>query len=163
MIPEVQRLADKLQAERAKLVETLESASEAQRHALIYEEGWNLYDLASHIATGERENVRFLTAVLAQDGVRHRPQEQVSGLNEWNAQAVAAQRGKNWAERMAMLHSVRAQTLSLLESVSAAQLAHRGTHAIWGEKDAAGLIKILYLHDIMHRNDVARKLKETAA
>ncbi|MBI5876165.1 MAG: DinB family protein [Chloroflexi bacterium] len=163
MIPEVKKLADKMQAARAKLIDVLESASEAQRKALIYEEGWNLYDLLSHIATAENENVRFLSDVIAADGARHQPRENVSDVNEWNAQAVAGQRGLTWAERMAALQAARATTLAVLEGVDAAAFAHRGTHAVWGEKDVSALVKILYLHDIMHRNDIVSKLKAGAA
>lgn len=160
MIPEVKKLDDKLQMERAKLVAVLEAASEAERQALVYEEGWNLYDLLSHIATAERENARFLAATIAADGARHQPRESVFSLDEWNAQAVAGQRGQTWAERTALLESTRADTRALLERIDREALAHRGTHAVWGEMDVAGLVRILYLHDIMHRNDVARRLRE---
>ena len=159
MLTEVKALADKLQAERARLIAVLESASEAQRQALVYKEGWNLYDLVSHIASAEGENVRFLAEAVARDGAQHRPREAVFSLDEWNAQAVDSRRGQSWDARMAELRTVRERTLSVLDGVGQAQLAHRATHAVWGEKDLPALIKILYLHDIMHRNDVARKLK----
>jgi uncharacterized damage-inducible protein DinB len=159
MLAEVKSLADKLQAEREKFIAVLESASEAQRHALVYDEGWNLYDLVSHIASAEQENVRFLGEALARDGAQHLPREAVLSLDEWNAQAVGKRRGQSWAERMAELRAARERTLSVLDAIDRSQLAHRATHAVWGEKDVVALIKILYLHDIMHRNDVARKLK----
>lgn len=163
MLPEVQALIDKLQTERARLIEVLESASEAQRQALIYEEGWNLYDLLSHIASAETENVRFLAEAVTKDGARHTPREAVFSLDEWNAQAVGKRRGQSWAERMAELRAAREHTLNVLDRIEAAQLAHRATHAVWGEKDVVSLIRIVYVHDIMHRNDVARKLKEGGA
>ena len=158
MIPAVQKLAAKLHAERTKLLAVLATASEAERMALVYEEGWNLYDLLSHLASAEAENARFLAETFGTDGARHVPRESVFSLDEWNARAVAAQRGLSWPERMAALEAARAGTLALLERIDEAGLMHRGTHAVWGEMDLSGLIKILYLHDIMHRNDVARAL-----
>lgn len=158
MLAELARTADKLQTERTRLLAILESADEAQRCAPLYDEGWNLYDLISHLASAEKENVRFLRRVLVEDGARHVPRERVFSLDEWNAQTVGKRAGLSWEQRMAELAEVRRNTLEAVESVTAEQLTHSGTHAVWGEKSVEALLKIVYLHDIMHRNDVARKL-----
>ncbi len=158
MLVELARTVEKLQTERTRLLAILESAGEAQRRVPVYDEGWNLYDLISHIASAEKENVRFLRQVLAEDGARHVPRERVFSLDEWNAQAVGKRAGLSWEQRMAELAEVRRNTLAAVESVTAEQLTHSGTHAVWGEKSVEALLKIVYLHDIMHRNDVARKL-----
>jgi hypothetical protein len=160
MLPELKLIADKLQNERAKLLTVLESANETRRQALVYEEGWNLYDLVSHLAAAEQENVRFLREVLQHDGAQHLPPDtHAFDLNSWNAEAVGKRQGQTWATRMAELVAARQITLDTLNTITAEQFAHKGTHAVWGEKTVEGLLKILYLHDIMHRNDIAKKLK----
>jgi hypothetical protein len=162
MLPELKLLADKLQSERAKLLTVLESATEAQRQALVYAEGWNLYDLVSHLASAEKENVRFLREVVQHDGAQHLPPNTSAfDLNSWNAEAVGKRAGQPWETRMVELAEARRITLDIIAAMSAEQFAHKGTHAVWGEKTVEGLLKILYLHDIMHRNDIAKKLKES--
>ena len=157
-IPELETIVTKLNAEREKLVATLESTREDQRRQPIYESGWTLYEIAAHIASAEKENIRFIRQTLEQDGARHLPQGRVFSLDEWNAQAVGKRAAQSWAERMAEMREARQRTLDTIESVTPEQLTHRGTHAVWGEKSAEGMFKILYLHDIMHRGDVSRQL-----
>ena len=158
MLPELARTVEKLQAERLKLLAVLEGADDGQRRSAVYEEGWNLYDLVSHLASAEIENVRFLRQVLEADGARHLPREQVFSLDEWNARAVSRRAGLAWDARMRELLEARRQTLQTIESIDGEQLTHSGTHAVWGQKSVEALLKIIYLHDVMHRNDVVRRL-----
>ncbi len=161
MLPQLQPIAVKLENERAKLLRVIESANEDQRRALIYEEGWNLYDLVSHLAASEKENVRFLRQLLSENGARHRTLETVKSLDEWNAHAVGKRADKSWDERVAELAEARQITVQTIDAITPDEFAHVGTHAVWGQKSVEGLLKILYLHDIMHRNDIARRLVET--
>ena len=158
-IAELEPIVKKLIAEREKLIATLESTREEQRRQPIYESGWTLYEIAAHIAAAEKENIRFIQQALEQDGARHLPQEQVFSLDEWNAQAVVKRAEQSWADRLAEMREARQRTLDTIAGVTPEQLAHRGTHAVWGEKSVEGMLKILYLHDIMHRGDVAKQLK----
>jgi uncharacterized damage-inducible protein DinB len=161
MLPELKTIADKLQSERAKLLTVLAAASEAQRQTLVYAEGWNLYDLVSHLAAAEQENMRFVREMLQHDGARHQPVgSQAQSLDAWNTEAVGQRKGQAWEERMSELDAVRRSTMDTIATITAEQFAHKGIHLIWGEKTVEGLLKILYLHDIMHRNDVARRLRE---
>lgn len=161
---EVAAIKDKLDAERAKL---LESFAGVPRETLLrpYNGGWSIKDILAHLAMAESVNIAFAKMMVAKDSPQQL-QELASEypnfpgsfeLDKFNAWMTERWRAKSLDEVIATLHHTRRQTLAWLETLAPAQLERRGEHAVWGTQSVKGIFRILVIHDRFHRGDIEKR------
>lgn len=152
MRPGVDELKAKLSQERAKLLDALEGV-DANLAARRFEgtDGWtSIHDTLRHVASAEAS--MMIVAERTVEGT-FKPVEGFD-LNRFNARQVEKRSSQTWTESLAEFHTVRAQTLALLDGWTDAQLALPTVHPVWGDTTVGGLFRIIAIHDTLHRKDI---------
>jgi hypothetical protein len=163
---DLQLLKDKLAAERAKLLATI-AVFPPDELTRPFPGGWSAKDILAHLAIAETVNVKLARLMLETD---HPVQlEALRGdfpdypglfsLDHFNAWTVERARAQTPEQVLAALHTTRAETRAWLETLRAEDLERTGVHAVWGETTARAMLKMLALHDKMHRADLEKRRK----
>ena len=81
-------------------------------------------------------------------------------LDAWNVAQVAKR--DNWSpeEILSDLRGAHEETLAFLDGIDPEELAVTGTHPALGEVSVGQVLRIIALHDGMHRRDIARLREE---
>jgi hypothetical protein len=59
------------------------------------------------------------------------------------------------------MERVQQETLAFLHRLEPSQLAAVGTHPVFGKTTAGQVLRIMALHDGLHRRDILQLLRET--
>ncbi len=161
---EIASIKAKLDDERAKLLHSFDNVPPALLLRPAGPGGWSIKDLLAHVASSEDVNVKFARLMVAQDApvqlreLKHEfpdfPGE--FELDKFNAWMTERGRAQSWEQVVAALTRVRKETLAWLESLTPAQLERTGEHAVWGKQSAYGMLRILVIHDRLHRADIEK-------
>ena len=81
-------------------------------------------------------------------------------LDAWNAAAVAERTGWTVDQILADLDAAQAETLAFLDGLGAEQLGLTGRHPALGEVTVAQVLRVISVHDGLHRRDVLKLWKE---
>jgi uncharacterized damage-inducible protein DinB len=158
-------IKDKLNAERAKLLESIANLPHATILRPFGDGGWSIKDLLAHLAMAESVNVAFAKMMVVKDSPLQlkefaRAYPDFPGefeLDKFNAWMTERWRAKSLDEVMAALHQTRQDTLTWLDTLTAAQLERSGEHAVWGPQSVRGMFRILVIHDKFHRGDILKR------
>ncbi len=161
---EIAGIKTKLDAERAKLLQSFAALPAALFVRPNGPGGWSIRDILAHVASSEEVNVKFARLMVAQDApvqlaeLKHEfpdfPGE--FELDKFNAWMTARGRAQSREEVVAALQRVRGETLAWLESLTPADLERTGEHAVWGKQSVYGMLRILVIHDRFHRADIEK-------
>lgn len=77
-------------------------------------------------------------------------------LDRFNAWMTERRRTLPLDNVMADLQAARAQTLAWLDTLAPEQVERRGKHAVWGQVTVRALIRMLGIHDRMHRAEIEK-------
>ncbi len=80
-------------------------------------------------------------------------------LDTWNAAAVEQRAAWHVGQVLADLDAAQEATLDLLHSLEDETLAATGTHPAWGDVSLRQVLRIIPLHDNMHRRDILKLRK----
>ncbi len=155
----------KLNAERAKL---LESFANLPREAMVKpfgDEGWSIKDLVAHLAMAEAVNVKFAKMMVTRETPVQLKELAADypdfpgefELDKFNAWMTERWRAKSLDEILAALNATRADTLAWLDTVTPEQLERSGAHAVWGNQSVRQMLRILVIHDKLHRGDIEKR------
>ena len=151
-------LKEKLAAKREALLVAIEGLSEEEMGRRFEEvDGWpSIGDALRHLAGAERG---MLT--VAQRCVQGKPLPDYTGfdLDRWNARQVEKRAAQSVAQALDELQASRAELLVFLDSLIEAQLIIPARHPAFGDVTVGQLLRIIALHEGMHRQDV-QKLRE---
>ncbi len=153
MLPQVVELLDKLETERQSLLNDLATLSDEQ--ALEHPNGeWSAKQQLAHLVEGEPEWLAWALAVYHGPGatVGQPPDVEQPFLRD-----VAEADAKPLAWWLTRLGETRAQTLWRIHEMdlsSAEALERRGVHRTWGEMNVLQLLRGIYRHDRMHRDQL---------
>jgi uncharacterized damage-inducible protein DinB len=162
----VPELIDKLIEERVRLLAAVADLSEAEatRPLPTSEGGWSVKDVLAHVAVSEAANLAFARRMVAEDNpVQIPPDKGPFDLNRWNNSQVRRRQHLTWAQVQANLATAHQDTLAFVAGLEEAQLDRRGIQAVFGEMTLGQLLKILYRHDRMHREEIERGLAAAGA
>jgi uncharacterized damage-inducible protein DinB len=162
-IPE---LIDRLIEERTRLLAAVADLSEAEatRPLPTSEGGWSVKDVLAHVTISEAANLAFAKRMVAEDNpVQMLPDKGPFDLDRWNNSQVRRRQQLTWAQVQADLAAAHKETLAFVAGLEEAQLDRRGVQAVFGEITLGQLLKILYRHDRMHREEIEQGLAATGA
>ncbi len=167
---EIAGIRAKLDAERAKLLQSFANLSDALLLRPAGPGGWSIKDLLAHVASSEEMNVKFARRMVTHDAPVQR--RALAGafpdfpgefeLDKFNAWMAERGRAQSWDQVLAALQRVRGETLTWLESLTPAQLERTGEHAVWGKQSVYAMLRILVIHDRLHRVDIEKIVQRTA-
>lgn len=158
-------IAQKLTAERAKLLESFAGLPANVLLRPFEGGGWSIKDVLSHVAMAEEVNVAFAKLMLVNDSpVQLREFARVYpdfpgefDLDKFNAWMTDRWRVKPLDEVLTTLERTRVETLRWLETLTDEQLERTGDHAMWGRQSVRGVFRILVIHDRFHRADIEKR------
>ena len=146
----------RLSLERERLLGLLEGLSVEEMTQRLKDGGWSIKDILVHIASAEKAHLAFIKRMCEEDNPQMMPPGVEFDLDRWNASQVS-KRGKfTLKEVLAELDEARRRTTTLLNDLTEEQLSRQGAHAVWGQRTVAQQLRIIRIHDQMHRRDVMR-------
>jgi uncharacterized damage-inducible protein DinB len=156
---EPQEIQNKLIAARAKLLAAVDGLDETQWNWRPADRRWSVRLTLAHVGAaqwGHLEVVRRLVAGQTVD---------LPGfdLDSWNEARVAERADWSVDEVLVDLEAAQRATFAFLDGLDAEALATTGQHPALGEISVGQILRILVLHDSLHRRDVVTLLGEMAA
>ncbi len=144
-------LVRKLNAERAALLETLETIEDEAAGRPAPNDEWSIKQQLAHLATAERLYAKCVRRALAQDGA------DTSDL--WPKSQTAADfaeaRGRPLSELVAGISTAREETLAIVAGLSEADWNKKGANTPFGDLTVGQFLKSLYRHDRMHIDQIS--------
>jgi len=162
---DVAGIKQKLNAERAKLLESFANLPRETMLRPFGDNGWSIKDLLAHVAMAESVNVKFARMMVAKDSPLQLKEFAAEypdfpgdfELDKFNAWMTERWRAQSLDEVIAAVNQTRAETLVWLETLTPAQLERSGEHAMWGKQSVRGMFRILVIHDKFHRGDIEKR------
>ena len=162
---DVAGIKQKLNAERAKLLESFANLPRETMLRPFGDAGWSIKDLLAHVAMAESVNVKFARMMVAKDSPLQLKEFAAEypdfpgdfELDKFNAWMTERWRAQSLDEVIAAVNQTRAETLVWLETLTPAQLERSGEHAMWGKQSVRGMFRILVIHDKFHRGDIEKR------
>lgn len=153
---EVEKIGEKLDAARSKLLAVVDDLDEAQWNWQPGDGRWSVRLTLAHVGSAHwshLEVARSLAAGLAVD---------LPGfdLDAWNASRVAGRADWPVDQVLADLAAAQRATAAFLAELDDAALDIRGTHPALGKVSISQVLRIIGLHDNLHRRDVSTLLQE---
>ena len=164
---EIEALTDKLKTERALLLAAVNRLN-ASSFIRPCDGGWSAQDILAHLAAAEQLNFKFAKLMVTQDS----PVQLTAfaadypdftgefSLDRFNAYLIKKLRTKSLAEVLDGLEESRGETLAWVETLTPDQLERGGQHAVWGNQNVRGMLRILALHDKIHTKDILKRASQ---
>jgi uncharacterized damage-inducible protein DinB len=153
---EVQRIKDKLTAARSKLLEATVGLTEEAWDWQPFDGRWSIRLTLAHVGSAQWSHLEVARS-LAMGGEIEIPD---FDLDTWNAAAVTQRLDWSVDQVLADLVAAQEATFAFLDGVDRLTLARRGSHPALGEVSVGQVLRIMGLHDSLHRRDVLQLRQE---
>jgi uncharacterized damage-inducible protein DinB len=151
-----EQIESKLIASRARLLRAVEGLSDAGWQWRPADGRWSVRLILAHVGAAQWDHLEAANRFLAGQPLA------LPGfdLDAWNAAAVAQR--DNWTVEQirADLDAAHQATLAFLAALDAEQLSVVGSHPALGEVSVGQILRVIALHDNLHRRDVANLQRE---
>jgi uncharacterized damage-inducible protein DinB len=162
---DIAEIKKKLTVERVRLLDTLADVPRQVMLRPFGDGGWSIKDLLAHVAMAEAVNVSFAKMMISKDepiqlkefASQYPNYPGEFEIDKFNAWMTERWRAKSLDEILAALNASRADTLAWLDTLTPAQLERIGEHAVWGKQSVKGMMRILVIHDRLHRGDIEKR------
>lgn len=144
-------LIQRLEAERATLIETLGPIDDAAAARPAPGDEWSVKQQLAHLATAERLYAECVRRAIAQDGADTGPLWPASQEPTDFAEA----RQRPLADLLADAAAARQETIALVASLSEGHWDHRGANTPFGDLTVGQFLRSLYRHDRMHIDQIS--------
>lgn len=153
---EAAKIRDKVQAARARLLEAVAGLDAADWEWRPGDGRWSARLVLAHVGSAQWSHLDVARRLLAGQPV------DLPGfaLDAWNEAAVAERADWPLERILADLAAAHQATLALLDELDDEQLAARGQHPALGEVNVGQILRVVALHDGLHRRDVLGLLRE---
>ena len=145
-------IADKLDREGQKIEQFFSLLSESQMGIHVYLDGqeWQIRDILAHFISAEKsflqlfENIR-LGGSGTPDGF---------SINEFNDSQVSAMKVMDSGKLLILFKETRSITQEWVKGLSDEEINKKGKHPAMGEATLGEMVKMIYLHNLMHMRDI---------
>ena len=147
----------RLQEEHDKTVAFFRALSANDFQQQVYTTGthWNVRNLLAHFVSAERTFAFYGKEIIA--GGEGAPEDFV--INEFNETQVGKMKEISAAELIQQFVSARADTITLVQSMSDADFTRVGRHPWFGKVPLGDMIKLIYRHTMIHTRDIKKALE----
>jgi uncharacterized damage-inducible protein DinB len=154
----VRQIKQKLAAARGKLLATVEGLDAAQWDWQPEDGRWSVRLTLAHVGSAQWSHLQVARWLAAGETV------DLTGfdLDAWNEAHVAERADWPVDQVLADLEAAQQASFAFLEGLDAQTLARTGTHPALGEMSVGQVIRVIGLHDNLHRRDLLRLLDEMA-
>jgi hypothetical protein len=151
-------LVERLKTEGEKTAAFFSSLTDDQWKLAVYTEGetWTVRDMLAHFVTTERELLTLFIDV-HNGGAGASENFDIDGFN---ASQQKITRALSPGELLEHFSVVRAEMMAFVSGLSESDLEKQGRHPRLGITTLAGMIKLIYRHNQVHRRDLRQILPD---
>ena len=153
---ETQRIKEKLAAARLKLLEATAGLTEEGWAWQPGDGRWSIRLTLAHVGSAHWDHLEVARQVAA----GHEIEIPGFDLDAWNAAAVTHRLDWSVDQVVADLAAAEEATFAFLDGLDAAALERSGSHPALGAVTVGQVLRIIGLHDNLHRRDVAQLRQE---
>lgn len=156
---EIQKIESRLTAARSKLLAAVDGLDQAQWDWRPDDECWSVRLTLAHVGAAQWSHLQWARRVAAGETV------EIPGfdLDAWNQAAVAKRAEWPLEQVLADLDAAQQATFDFLAGLDAKGLAATGSHPALGEMSVGQVLRVIGLHDNLHRRDVVQLRREMGA
>ena len=154
---EVNELADKLKSEGEKFHAIFAGLTDEQWQTEVYTEDqiWTIRNVLAHFVTSERGLIKLFERIR----VSGEGSSEDFSIDRYNAAQQRKTEGLSPQELLEQYKAVRADSIAWTLSLSKSDLEIEGRHPFLEMTTLREMIKMLYLHNIIHYRDMKKALK----
>jgi uncharacterized damage-inducible protein DinB len=150
------KIAERITSARAKLLAAVEGLEAAAWEWRPGDGRWSVRLTLAHVGEAQWSHLE-----VARRAVAGEPMDLPGfDLEAWNAAAVAERAAWPVERVLADLDAAQEATLAFLEELPGGQLAVTESHPALGEMSVGQALRIIAVHDSMHRRDIVKLLEE---
>ena len=155
---EIDELAEKLKAEGEKIVSLFSEIRDDQWQREVYTEGttWTIRNVLSHFVTSERGLLKLFEQI-RQGG--HGAADDFS-IDRYNSAMQERTKNVTARELLEQYEEVRANAIKWVAGLHDSELETMGRHPFLGQTVIREMIKMLYIHNLLHYRDVKKALRD---
>jgi uncharacterized damage-inducible protein DinB len=158
-LDQVQQIEEKLASSRGKLLASVEGLDEAAWDWQPADDRWSVRLTLAHVGSAHWSHLEVARSVAAGEKVELPGFE----LDEWNEARVAERTGWTREQVLADLQAAQQATSAFMGELDAETLEVRGTHPALGEVSVGQALRIIALHDSLHRREILKLRREMDA
>jgi hypothetical protein len=152
---ETKKIEDKILAARTRLLAAAEGLDSQGWEWRPDEDTWSVRLTLAHVGSAHWDHLQVARRLIAGE-----PTDLPDfDLDSWNAAAVEQRAAWTVDQVLADLDAAQEATLDLLHSLEEGALDLTGAHPAWGETSLRQVLRIIPLHDSMHRRDILKLRK----
>ena len=156
---EIRQIEKRLESARAKLLASVEGLDEAAWDWQPADERWSVRLTLAHVGSAHWSHLEVARRIAEGRTV------DLPGfdLDQWNEARVAER--ANWTREqvLADLQAARQATAVFMAGLDAETLEARGQHPALGEMSAGQVLRVIALHDGLHRREILKLRRDMDA
>lgn len=156
---QVQQIEERLAAARGKLLASVDGLPEAAWDWQPADGRWSVRLTLAHVGSAHWSHLEVARRIAEGRTVALTGFE----LDEWNEARVAERAGWTREQVLADLQAAQQATSAFLSNLDAQTLEARGTHPVLGKVDVGQALRVIALHDSLHRRDILKLWREMDA
>ena len=149
---EIAKIRGKVTASRARLLAEVEGLQGRHWDWHSADDHFSVRQTLSHVGSAQRNHLQVAHSILSGTAI-NLPE---FDLNTWNVAQVAKRGGWTPDEVLADLRGAHEETLAFLDGLDSEKLTLTGSHPALGEVSVGQVLRIIALHDGIHRREIAR-------
>lgn len=153
---EIARIEAKVSTARAKLLATVDDLDEAVWEWRPEDGRWSIRLTLAHVGAAQWGHLDVARRLVAGKPVDLPDFD----LDTWNEARVDERAEWSTAQVLADMEDVQQETLGFLQRLEPGQLAVAGMHPVFGDTTVAQVLRVIALHDGLHRRDILKLLRE---
>jgi len=155
-LDQIRQIGEKMDSARNKLLAAVEGLDDAAWDWQPGDGRWSVRLTLAHVGSAHWSHLEVARSLVA-GGTIDLPEFE---LDEWNEARVAERADWSPGKILADLKVAQEATLAFVAGLEAKDLETRGAHPALGEVSAGQVLRVIALHDSMHRRDILELLRE---
>ncbi len=156
---QIRQIGEKMDSARNKLLAAVEGLDDAAWDWQPGDGRWSVRLTLAHVGSAHWSHLEVARSLVAGETIDLPGFE----LDEWNEARVAERADWSPGRILADLKAAQEATLAFVAGLAAKDLETRGAHPALGEVSAGQVLRVIALHDSMHRRDILELLREMDA
>lgn len=153
---EIEKIENKVVAGRARLLASVEALHATEWDWQPRDGRWSVRLTLAHVGSAQRSHLEVAERLVSGKTLDMPDFE----LDTWNEAAVADRAHWSVSQVLADLDAAQQETLAFLRAIDAEKLSITGLHPALGEVTVGQVLRIIPIHDNMHRRDILGLLAE---
>jgi hypothetical protein len=155
-VSDIQKIKDRLVATRIKLLSTVDGLDEARWNWQPGDGRWSARLTLAHVGSAHWSHLEVARRAVAGQTL-HLPGFE---LDAWNNARAAERADWSVAQVLGDLESAQRATFAFMDGLEDSQLEIPGTHPALGEVTVGQVLRVIGLHDNLHRRELLKLLAE---